>query len=206
LIALVSFSLGIFFFQEPIHSQMMACVAVGMMVLGFSGMSYFSTRNPAEESTKTTSMTSDVDEGILLHPGRHQLLDACSMGPFSTRPSSSGSSLPQSCPCSEDSIGDSIELVEEASLMQSVSKEVHDFESKTQNGKQPNDGEQEGGGLRHRHIQHLVHHHTNETVHFPKHVIVSQFNATPPIVTKSFLELLLQSSNHRITLNLVTLC
>lgn len=41
-IVLVSFSWGIFFFEEQIHSRGMACFAILLMMMGLCGMSYFS--------------------------------------------------------------------------------------------------------------------------------------------------------------------
>jgi hypothetical protein len=43
MIVLVSFVWGIFVFEEPIHSQFFACVAIFAMVLGLVGMSHYST-------------------------------------------------------------------------------------------------------------------------------------------------------------------
>lgn len=54
-IALVSFTWGIFIFREPIHSKIVACLGVCMMVFGFSGMSYFSTRPKSAETTAENS-------------------------------------------------------------------------------------------------------------------------------------------------------
>ena len=52
---LVSFVWGIFIFEEPIHSQFGACVAILFMILGLFGMSYFSA-----PTTSTSSLVSTV--------------------------------------------------------------------------------------------------------------------------------------------------
>jgi len=53
-IVLVSFTWGIFVFQEKVRSKVGACGGVALMVLGFIGMTYFSTREnnepPKEQS------------------------------------------------------------------------------------------------------------------------------------------------------------
>lgn len=191
LIALVSFGWGIFVFQEEIHSRLWASVAVGMMVLGFSGMSYFSTR-------KATTAEENRELVQLRHvgtPGRQQLSDQCLMNPYEDYPTTS---IPK-CPSS----GEPFQLIEEARTIDAVSKEIHDFESKTFHcaSNQPAEVDQEGGGLRHRQVQHVVHHHTNEMVHSPRNVTILQ--AVPdlavPLPSRSFFffELSPQSSNPR---------
>lgn len=198
LIALVSFSWGIFVFKEPIHSQSMACVAVALMVLGFSGMSYFSTRTKSEEATT-------AEECVTLEPvpGRPQLMEQCLNSPANRL-----SSIP-TCP---DGGAMAIELVEEARQLQSVSKEIHDFEDKTFHSSsgcnQPEEAEKEGGGLRHRQVQHLVHHHSNEMVYSPKQVTaLDSFQQTSPVMisTKSFFNVVPQSSNPQATDTLLTI-
>ena len=49
LLALVSFTWGIFIFHERVHSRMGACGAVLLMIVGFCGMSYFSTQSTEEQ-------------------------------------------------------------------------------------------------------------------------------------------------------------
>jgi len=41
-IVLVSFTWGIFFFDEPVHSRFQACAAVAFMLCGLAGMAYYS--------------------------------------------------------------------------------------------------------------------------------------------------------------------
>lgn len=49
-IVLVSFSWGIFFFDEHVHSRIQACSAVGCMLFGLAGMAYYSAPTVAHAS------------------------------------------------------------------------------------------------------------------------------------------------------------
>lgn len=188
LIALVSFSWGIFFFSEPIHSKLMACVAVGMMVLGFSGMSYFSTR-PSSASNQQPQSTTTLPVNAPLRPREQPLLESA----YASPPKSSFSL--QTCPSS----GESVELVEEARrLHQVASKEIHDFESKTAFGADASEG-----GLRHRTHHHVLHHHSNQAVSSPRSdvVLAHSLQDSPAlpidVPNKDFFRILPQSANPR---------
>lgn len=61
MVALVSFTWGIFIFQEPVASRWMSCVGVFMMICGFTGMSYFSSSS-SKESSSSSSKKENKDE------------------------------------------------------------------------------------------------------------------------------------------------
>ncbi|CAB9496997.1 expressed unknown protein [Seminavis robusta] len=182
LVALVSFTWGILIFHEPIHSISMACVGVMMMILGFCGMSYFSTRD-----------RNNTDNGKplpLSSPQQQQLTMSFHYeAPLETPTGSSCNGSIQTCPSSSESI----ELVEEARRQYRLCQEIHDFEAKTfrnnrhhsrTNGdhhheihntqrqhlhlqdEKHDENSNIVGGLRHRQV-HLVHHHSNEMVSSP---------------------------------------
>jgi glucose uptake protein GlcU len=68
-IVLVSFTWGIFGFQEHVHNRVQACCAVGCMLLGLCGMAYFSSPSVAHGSITPTSVTSSSD-GAYYQPAR----------------------------------------------------------------------------------------------------------------------------------------
>lgn len=57
LIALVTFTWGIFIFHEKVHSKPMACLAVSMMIAGFVGMSFFSSQEKQSNDESSSSST-----------------------------------------------------------------------------------------------------------------------------------------------------
>ena len=136
-IALVSFGWGIFVFEEPIQSRAVACMGLAMMVLGFGGMSYYSTRgSTASSSASTTTAGSSSGEEQPQHTNKAQHLL-----PLTTSPSTA--------PASQESV----ELIEEAKR-QSAMKLKEDQEHETHASTSTD-------GLRHRQGMHL-NHHSNE--------------------------------------------
>ncbi|CAB9503094.1 expressed unknown protein [Seminavis robusta] len=66
-IVLVSFTWGIFVFDEQIHSRRMACFAIFLMMMGLVGMSYYSSLEKEEEeqqpqSTENPTTSLDIPE------------------------------------------------------------------------------------------------------------------------------------------------
>lgn len=53
LIALVSFVWGVFIFEERVHSKPIACLSVLLMIIGFTGMSFFSSREKQSQVGET---------------------------------------------------------------------------------------------------------------------------------------------------------
>lgn len=62
-IVLVSFSWGIFFFDEHVHSRIQACLAVACMLCGLAGMAYYSSPTVAHVSHEYQSVSSVASDG-----------------------------------------------------------------------------------------------------------------------------------------------
>jgi Transmembrane family, TMEM144 of transporters len=62
LIVLVSFTWGIFIFQEPIHSQFGASVAILSMILGLIGMSYYSSPSIPQQPVVYAEVVTAAEE------------------------------------------------------------------------------------------------------------------------------------------------
>jgi hypothetical protein len=184
-IALVSFTWGIFFFREAIHSKAMACVGVCMMILGFSGMSYYSTRESKkgkeqqQQQQQQLHTTSSKEQGAI----SRQL-------PTHTNSGLSKVSLTSSTSSTSPESGNSVDLIEEArmgafrdttkeSLKSSNHHHAQNDNTRHDNSNRSNDEEEEGGaasessenrsanvlggGLRHRQAHHLQHHANEST-------------------------------------------
>jgi Transmembrane family, TMEM144 of transporters len=54
-VVLSSFTWGIFVFAEPVHSKTQACLAMGCLILGLLGMSYYSSNDRNCDATETTT-------------------------------------------------------------------------------------------------------------------------------------------------------
>mmetsp|Transcript_8241 Transcript_8241/g.12672 ORF Transcript_8241/g.12672 Transcript_8241/m.12672 type:complete len:416 (+) Transcript_8241:132-1379(+) len=76
-IALVSFSWGIFFFDEHVHSRIQACFAVVCMLCGLAGMAYYSAPTAAHATSSDYAQLEncpDADDdniGMDYHPMEH---------------------------------------------------------------------------------------------------------------------------------------
>mmetsp|Transcript_40567 Transcript_40567/g.45691 ORF Transcript_40567/g.45691 Transcript_40567/m.45691 type:complete len:331 (+) Transcript_40567:339-1331(+) len=69
-IVLVSFSWGIFFFDEHVHSRFQACSAVACMLCGLAGMAYYSAPTVAHATHNSNSTT--TEDGTIIDDAYYQ--------------------------------------------------------------------------------------------------------------------------------------
>jgi len=69
-IVLVSFSWGIFFFDEHVHSRFQACSAVACMLCGLAGMAYYSAPTVAHATHNSNSTT--TEDGTVIDDAYYQ--------------------------------------------------------------------------------------------------------------------------------------
>jgi len=61
-IVLSSFTWGIFFFEEKVHSRLAACFAIACLMAGLFGMSYYGSNSSASSSNKRIAVPTVVDD------------------------------------------------------------------------------------------------------------------------------------------------